>query len=86
MVIERAPVPPDFPLQWGVHKGVAIKAVPLTYLVWLRAQSWITDYPAIHAYLQTRKAELDTAAAAESPVANAAATFSSYEDYLKVRK
>jgi len=84
-VIKRDPVPPDWPLPWGTHKDVAIKDVPVSYLVWLRAQFWISDYPAIYAYLQTRKAELDAAAAAESPVANATATFSSYEDYLRVR-
>lgn len=85
MVIKRDPVPPYFVMPWGVHAGVEIQKVPVSYLVWLRAQFWISDYPAIYAYLQTRKAELDAAAAAESPVANATATFSSYEDYLRVR-
>ncbi len=68
-----------------MHKGVPIKDVPVAYLAWLRAQSWIGDYPAIFAYLETRKAELDKSIADATPVASAAATFSSYEDYLKIR-
>jgi hypothetical protein len=72
-------------MPWGQHRGVPLKDVPLTYLLWLRSQTWIKDYPAMWAYLGTRKAELDAVQAAESPVANAAATFSSYEDYLTMR-
>ena len=84
-MIKRPPCSPDDALPWGVHKGVPIKDVPVAYLAWLRAQSWISDYPSIFAYLETRKAELDKSIADATPVASAAATFSSYEDYLKLR-
>lgn len=84
-MITRPPVPPDYAMPWGAHAGVAIKDVPVSYLVWLRAQFWIKDYPAIYAYLETRKAELDAAVEAAGPVENAAATFSTYETYLKIR-
>jgi hypothetical protein len=84
-MIKRPAVAPDFIMEWGVHRGVAIKDVPVAYLAWLRAQSWISDYPSIFAYLETRKAELDKSIADATPVASAAATFSSYEDYLKLR-
>ena len=84
-VIKRPPCSPDDALPWGIHKGVAIKDVPVAYLAWLRAQSWIGDYPAIFAYLETRKAELDSFTASQSPVAGAAVSFSNYEDYLRLR-
>jgi hypothetical protein len=84
-VIKRPPCSPDDALPWGVHKGIPIKDVPVAYLAWLRAQSWISDYPSIFAYLEGRKVELDKHVADQHPAASAAATFSTYQDYLKLR-
>ncbi len=39
-------------MPWGKHKGEKLMDVPASYLLWLFEQTWIKDYPGLHAYLK----------------------------------
>lgn len=59
-----------------------MKSVPLDHLAWLRAQPWIRDYPAMFAYIESRKADIDTAQPKEAPPL-AQGGFRDYEEYTR---
>lgn len=39
-------------MPWGVHKGKKLSELPASYLLWLYEQTWIKDWPGLHAYLK----------------------------------
>jgi len=39
-------------MPWGKHKGSKLVDIPPAYLLWLFEQTWIKDYPGLHAYLK----------------------------------
>jgi Putative quorum-sensing-regulated virulence factor len=84
-MIKRPPLDPDDPMPWGAHAGIAMRDVPLEYLLWLRRQPWLLDWPRIYAYVETRKADLDSMRQTD-PKEEQVQTFSTFEDYLKWSK
>jgi len=45
-------------MPFGKHKGELMSDVPNGYLRWLSEQSWITDWPDLHAYLEDNEEAL----------------------------
>ena len=43
-------------MPWGDHKGTPIGQVPSDYLLWLFKQTWIKEWPDLHAYLVANQA------------------------------
>lgn len=71
----------ETPMPWGDHKGVAMKDVPTTYLLWLLRQSWIKDWPDVYAYLLANQAALLEEEGEESP--GGTDGFESMDDYMR---
>lgn len=43
----------DYLMPFGKYAGIALKSVPLDYLMWLRDRGWIEErYPALSTYLE----------------------------------
>lgn len=58
MPLDKTPWTAETVFPWGEHKGTKVGDAPIGYLMWLFEQRWITEWPGLHAYLQTRKDEL----------------------------
>lgn len=39
-------------MPWGQHKQKKLKDIPASYMLWLYEQTWIKDWPGLHAYLK----------------------------------
>lgn len=84
-MIRRPPLKPTDLMPWGPYKGTPMGKLPLDHLLWLREQSWLQDWPAIHAYVQTRKKELDGSFGAIVRPDDQDQPASTFEDYLRWR-
>ena len=70
----------DTSMPWGAHKGVPLKDVPASYLLWLYEQKWIQDWPELHAYLKQHE-ELLLAERRDSGEDRSSEGYTSYEDF-----
>lgn len=67
-------------MPWGKHKGIPMKDVEHSYLLWLFKQPWIKDWPDLYDYLlKNQDALLMDERADEAN--NATDGFDSVEDY-----
>lgn len=71
----------DTPMPWGQHKGVPMKDVPASYLLWLFKQHWVKEWPDIHDYLVENQAALLEEEAEDAPPPGGG--FNSLDDYMR---
>ena len=77
--MKRAPISPDAPMPWGEFRGVRMRDLQLSYLDFLLRQSWLPDWPAIHAYVKSREAEI----VAARPKLEQPRTLTTFDDYMR---
>jgi hypothetical protein len=46
-------------MEFGKHKGKKLKNVPAPYLIWVGDQTWITQKPRLHRYIEKNRAALE---------------------------
>jgi hypothetical protein len=82
MPVDKTPLTDKSPMTFGKHKGTPMGEVPGDYLQWLSGQPWITDWPAVNAYLR-KNMDLITKEAEEilGGGEDEEEGYSSYEDY-----
>ena len=66
-------------MPWGELKGTRMRDLPMTYLDFLLRQPWLKDWPAIHAYVLSREAEI----VAARPQLEQPKVLQTYDDYLR---
>lgn len=69
----------DDPMPWGQYRGIKMGSLPLTYLDFLLRQPWLPDWPAVHAYVTSRRTEVEAA----RPKTETPKTLETFDDYLK---
>ncbi|MCP4899928.1 MAG: hypothetical protein GY906_23415 [bacterium] len=77
----------DTPMPWGEHRGTLLKDIPASYLLWLFEQTWIRDWPPLHAYLKKHEDQLmqERAQRDEQRMDNDEDGFTSFKDYEDYR-
>lgn len=53
------PLTDNDPMPFGKFKNEAMKNVPASYLDWVSGQSWISDWPAVAAYIEANRKDID---------------------------
>lgn len=79
MPTSRKKLTGDEPIQWGEFKGTRFRDLSLGYLDFLLRQPWLPDWPAIHAYVKSREAEI----VAARPKLEQPRTLTTFDDYMR---
>lgn len=72
-------------MPWGKHKGKQLKEIPAAYLLYLYEQTWIKDWPGLHAYLKKNEDLLMKEKVENDDRRYDEEGFQSYDDYKNYR-
>jgi hypothetical protein len=73
-------------MPWGKHKGMKLKDVPASYLLWCYGQPWMKDgWPQLYAYLKAHEDQLMAEKVDNDNDHEDDDGFRSYDDYRKHR-
>ena len=71
-------------MPWGKHKGEALKDMPADYFMWLSDQTWVSDWPQLHIYIQENK-DAFAAEKKDDDKDDETKGYNSYQDFLDDR-
>lgn len=75
----RDPLTDESPMPFGQFKGTPMGRLPMAYLDFLLRQGWLPSWPAVHAYVSSRKDEI----VASRPKSETPKTLTTYDEYLR---
>lgn len=81
---KRTPWTDETILEWGKHKGEALKDIPHSYFLWLAEQPWLPQWPQLATYIDQNRSRFK-AEAKDEDEDNEAQGYSSYQDFLDDR-
>lgn len=84
MPLDKTPWTDETIIEWGDHKGKAMKDVPATYKAWLLEQKhWIADWPGLNYYLRKNQHTIIAEAEKSLEAQGNKEGYDSYEDYRR---